>query len=188
MKRKLDISHFIESGIQNELDYERALILNRKLRTLSKTDTKYKKSRSQLLELIEQYEQKNWVGKSISENKINQSDLAETIAESERSFIKKRKELIRTKLKEYDLTQQQLGELLGHTSKSYMSELMNGVSAFTLNDLVVIHRLLNIKLKELIPTIIGMKRRNSVIRKAKSLNNPKLDVENSFKDETLSTV
>jgi len=58
---------------------------------------------------------------------------------------------IRKKLKEFDLTQQDLGVILEHP-KSYMSELMNGVSQFTLKDLVIIHRILGINLNTLIPT------------------------------------
>ncbi len=35
-----------------------------------------------------------------------------------------------------------VGLILGH-SKTYMSELINGVSQFTLNDLAIIHRILD---------------------------------------------
>ena len=43
MKTQLDISKLLEFGkIQNELDFERALIADRKLRVLSKEDSKYK--------------------------------------------------------------------------------------------------------------------------------------------------
>ena len=45
-------------------------------------------------------------------------------------FIHKRKENIRKKLKEFDMTQQDLVIILGHP-KLYMSELINGVSPFT---------------------------------------------------------
>ena len=42
MKTQLDISKLLEIGkIQNELDFERALIADRKLRILSKEDSKY---------------------------------------------------------------------------------------------------------------------------------------------------
>ena len=133
MKTQLDISKLLEFGkIQNELDFERALIADRKLRVLSKEDSKYKVIRKKLRDLIEDYENKNWSSSSrITDKKIRESDLAELIAEKERQFIQNRKELIRKKLKNLNLTQQNLGAVLGHRSKSYMSELMNGVSPFS---------------------------------------------------------
>ncbi len=100
MKTQLDISKLLEFGkIQNELDLERALIVDRKLRVLSKEDSKYKAIRKKLRGLIEDYENKNWSSSSkITDKKIQESDLAELIAEKERQFIQNRKELIRKKL------------------------------------------------------------------------------------------
>ena len=46
--------------IQNELDFEKALIADRKLRVLSKEDSKYKVIRKKLRDLIANYEDKNW--------------------------------------------------------------------------------------------------------------------------------
>ena len=51
------------------------------------------------------------------------------------------------------LKQQELGKILGHR-KNYMSELINGVRPFSRDDFVIIHRLLAIELKDLIPTFI----------------------------------
>ena len=42
--------------IQNELDFEKALIADRKLRVLSKEDSKYKVIRKKLRDLIADYE------------------------------------------------------------------------------------------------------------------------------------
>src|SRR5690606_32450598 len=101
MKTQLDISKLLEIGkIQNELDFERALIADRKLRVLSKEDSKNKVIRKKLRDLIEDYENKNWSTSSrTTDEKIRESDLAELIAEKERQFIQNRKELIRKKLK-----------------------------------------------------------------------------------------
>jgi hypothetical protein len=56
-KTQLDISKLLEIGkIQNELDFERALIADRKLRVLSKEDSKYKVIRKKLRDLIADYE------------------------------------------------------------------------------------------------------------------------------------
>jgi transcriptional regulator with XRE-family HTH domain len=183
MKTQLDISKLLKFGkIQNELNFERALIADRKLRVLSKEDSKYKVIRKKLRGLIEDYENKNWSSKSrITDKKIRESDLAELIAEKERQFIQNRKELIRKKLKNLNLTQQNLGAVLGHRSKSYMSELMNGVSPFSLKDLIVINRLLKIDLTDLVPTFLPQSDRVKIRTSIQKLDNPKLKLsKNDF--------
>jgi len=183
MKTQLDISKLLEIGkIQNELDFERALIVDRKLRFLSKEDSRYKVLRKKLRDLIEDYENKNWSsGSRITDKKVRESDLAELIAEKERQFIQKRKELIRKKLKNLNLTQQNLGAVLGHRSKSHMSELMNGVSPFSLKDLIVINRLLKIDLTDLVPTFLPQSERVKIKASIQKLDNPKLKLsKNDF--------
>ncbi len=176
MKTQLDIADLFEHGkIQNELDFERALIADRRLRVLSKEDSKYKVLRKKLRDLIADYENKNWSFNSIiTEENIQESDLAELIAEKERQFIQNRKELIRKKLKNLNLKQQDLGSLLGHNSKSYMSELMNGMSPFSLKDLIVINRLLKIELSDLIPTFLAQSDQARIRTSIDKLDNPKL--------------
>ena len=176
MKTQFDISQLIETGkIQNELDFERALIADRKLRVLSKENPKFKSVRKKLRDLIEQYENHNWSAESkISDKKLRESDIAELITEKERLFIQRRKELIRKKLKNLNLTQQDFGKILGHQSKSYMSELMNGVSPFSLKDLIVINRVLKINLTDLVPTFLPQSDRVKIRTTIKKLDNPKL--------------
>ena len=176
MKTQFDISQLIESGkIQNEMDFERALIADRKLRVLAKDNPKFKTIRKKLRDLIEQYENKNWNANSkISDKQLRESDLAELIAEKERQFIKRRKELIRKKLKNLNLTQQDFGKILGHSSKSYISELMNGVSPFSLKDLIVINRILKIDLVDLVPTFLPHSDRKKIRTTIEELDNPKL--------------
>ena len=176
MKTQFDISELIKVGkIQNELDFERVLIADRKLRVLSKEQPKYKTVRKELRTLIEQYENQNWSAKSeISDKKIRESDVAELIAEEERLFIKRRKNLLRKKIKSLNLTQQDFGKILGHTSKSYISELMNGISPFSLKDLIVINRLLKIDLTDLVPTFLSQSESLKIRTTIKKLDNPKL--------------
>lgn len=176
MKTQFDISEFIEAGkILNELDFERALIADRKLRLLSKENPKFKTVRKKLRDLIEQYENQNWSADSkISDKKLRESDIAELIAEKERLFIQQRKELIRKKIKSLNLTQQDFGKILGHKSKSYMSELINGVSPFSLKDLIVINRVLKINLSSLVPTFLPHSDRIKIRTTIKKLDNPKL--------------
>jgi len=52
------------------LDFERAMIADRKLRVLAKENPKFKSVRKKLRDLIEQYENKNWSADSnISDKK-----------------------------------------------------------------------------------------------------------------------
>ncbi len=173
---KLEIyTKIIRKGfIADELEFEKALILDRKLRLLSKDNAELKEVRKALRALIKDYEQKNWSsGAEISDEKIKESDIAEYIAEQERLFILKRKQIIKIKLQEFGINQQDLGLLLGH-NKTYMSELMNGLNPFTLKDLIVVHRLFKIKLEDLIPTIIPEKERGRIKMSIQKMNKPKL--------------
>ncbi len=176
MKTEFDIEEILELGeIQNALDFERALIADRKLRVLSKENPKYKTLRRKLRDLIEDYESKNWSSASrITDKKLKESDLAEAIAEKERQFIENRKELIKSKLKRLNLTQQDFGKILGHKSKSYMSELMNGINPFSLRDLIIINRLLKIDLTDLVPTFLPQTERIKIRSSIEKLENPKL--------------
>lgn len=74
--------------ITNELNYERALIADRKLRLLVKEDPHYKAMRAKLRDLIEKYESAEWSDvNKIDEKKLVESDKSERIAEQERLFF-----------------------------------------------------------------------------------------------------
>jgi len=78
-KTQFDISQLIETGkIQNELDFERALIADRKLRVLSKENSKFKSVRKKLRNLIEQYENQNWN----AESKISDKNYGKAILQN----------------------------------------------------------------------------------------------------------
>jgi len=176
MNTQFDINELFRADkIENELDFERALIADRKLRVLSKKNPKFKHLRKNLRGLIEQYETENWAADSmISDKKLQKSDVAELIAEKERLFIKRRRNLIRNKIKELNLTQQDFGKIIGHSNKSYISELMNGISPFSLKDIIVINQLLNIDLTDLIPTYLPQSEILKIRKTLKNLDNPKL--------------
>jgi len=176
METQFDIKGLIKKGeIKNELELERALIADRKLRVLSKKDPELKIVRRKLRDLIEKYENKNWSeNANVSKRKILESDIAELIAENERQFIQRRKNLIRKKLKNIGITQQDFGVLLSHKNKSYISELMNGISPFSLRDIIVINRLLKIKLTDLIPTFLPQDERVKIKSSIKKIDNPNL--------------
>lgn len=178
MKEQVDLKGILKAGkLANELDLERALILDRKLRLLVKDDPELFESRKRLRSIIKQYEKANWSKESvIDEIKIKESDIAEFIAEQERIFLEKRRNTIKEKLNKLKITQQELGKILGH-GKTYMSELMNGVSPFSMRDLIIIHRLFGIKLENLIPTIISQKDRVKIMTSLTELNKPELTLE-----------
>jgi len=176
MKTHFDIEKIVEKGIiTNELDYERALISDRKLRLLSKENLHFKNLRTKLRDIIEKYENSEWndVDK-IDENKLLESDKAERIAELERIFLENRKQAIRKKLKELELTQENLASILGHKSKTHMSELMNGIKPFTLKDLIIINRLLKIEIAILIPVFLSKEDQIKVKEAVMKLGKPKI--------------
>jgi transcriptional regulator with XRE-family HTH domain len=160
--------------LENEYDLEKASLLERKLRLMIDENPDLKPIRKKLRNLIKEYEDKKWSNfDKITDSQIEESDKAEEIVNYEQKFINKRKETIRKRLKEFDMTQQDLGVILGHP-KSYMSELINGVSQFTLKDLVIIHRILKINLDILIPTFLQSETRDKLKESIAKLNKPKL--------------
>lgn len=176
MNTQFNIEKVLNSGkIRNELEYERALIADRKLRILCNHNAKLVPLRKSLRDLIENYEKQHWSsGSVINELRIKESDLAELIAEKERHFVQRRKRLIKMRLKESGLNQQQLMLLLGHKSKTYMSELMNGISPFTLNDLIIINRLFKIELVDLISTTISQNQRAMIKKSIQEIGTNKI--------------
>jgi antitoxin component HigA of HigAB toxin-antitoxin module len=176
MKTHFDIETIVEKGIiTNELDYDRALIADRKLRLLAKESLHFKNLRAKLRDIIEKYEDSEWndVDK-IDDNKILESEKSEHIAELERLFLENRKQAIRKKLKEFDLTQENLASILGHKSKTHMSELMNGIKPFTLKDLIIINRLLKIEITILIPVFLSKEDQTKVKEAVIKLDKPKV--------------
>lgn len=178
MKTHFDIEKLVENGsITNELDYERALVADRKLRLLSKKNAHFKTMRQKLRDLIEQYEKSEWnTVDTISIEKMIESDASERIAEAERVFIENRKQEIRNRLKELDLSQADLAFLLGHRSKTHMSELINGIKPFTLKDLIIIHRLLKIKITKLVPVYLSKEDQLKVKEAIRQLDKPKINL------------
>ncbi len=178
MKEQVDLKRILKAGkLTNELDLERALILDGKLRLLVKQDPELLEPRKRLRSIIKEYEKTNWSKESeIDELKIKESEIAEFIAEQERIFLEKRKRIIKEKLDKLKITQQELGKILDH-GKTYMSELMNGVSPFSMRDLIILHRLFGIKLEILIPTVISEKDRVRIETSLAELNKPELKLE-----------
>jgi hypothetical protein len=72
------------------------------------------------------------------------------------------------------LTQKDLGKILGHTSISYMSELMYGIYPFTMQDLIILHLLLKIDFDNLIPTFLGINERSQIAKVLNSIGNLKI--------------
>jgi len=160
--------------LENEYDLQKASLLERQLRLMSNDHPELKPIRKKLRTLIKNYEAEHWSDMdNVSDNQLIELEKAEDIIAYELMFVQKRKEIIRKRLKDFDLTQQDLGTLLNHP-KSYMSELINGVSQFTLKDLVIIHRILDIDLSLLIPTTLQSETRERIKESILKLNKPKL--------------
>ena len=163
--------------LDNEYDLQKALLLDRKLRLMVKEDPGLKPIHDKLFQLIQDYEERNWSdSENILEKQFDEAETAEQLIEIERKFIAQRKEAIRKKLKSYDMNQTDLATLLGH-KKSYISELINGISQFSMKDLVIIHRVLRIDLKKLIPTYLQNETRERVKESISQLNKPKLKLK-----------
>lgn len=179
MRNEFDVNKILKQGIiKNELELEQASIAERQLKLISKEKPELKLKRVQLIQLIDDYEAKHWTNrKEISNSQIKESDQAEKAAFQQLEFIEKRKKLIKSKLKRLGLNQQEFGRILGHDSKSYMSELMNGVVPFTLKDLIVISKLLKINLNKLIPTQIPDEDKTKIAKTIKKLGKPKLKLD-----------
>lgn len=179
MKTEFDIEAILKKGrLSNELDYERALVAERKLRLLAKEDAQFTTLRKQLRELLESYERSEWAdADSIDDRQLIQSEKAEFIADQERQFLETRKRTIRNRLKQLELTQENLGSILGHKSKTHMSELMNGIKPFTLKDLIIMHRLLKIEMSVLIPVFLSNSDQEKVKLAVSKLDKPKVKLE-----------
>ena len=163
--------------LDNEYDLQKALLLHRKLRLMTEENPDFKPIQKHLFNLIHDYELKHWSdSEKITDKQFEESEIAGLLVESERKFIQERKEIIRKRLKIFDMNQQDLGILLEHR-KSYMSELINGVSQFSLKDLVIIHRVLGIELSKLIPTYLQNETRKRVKDSIYRLNKPKLKLK-----------
>lgn len=184
MKNDFNVQKLIDRGfIEGELEYERALIAHRKLRLLEKDSTRAKSLRANLQSIILAYEAKEWspeAAEAKSEAKWREADQAQRIAELERKFLQERKALIKSRLKDYGLNQNDLMIILGHKSKSYMSELMNGLVPFTLQDLVVIHKVLQIDLVHLVPTILSLKQRIRLSTALVEMNHKNLHLDSEL--------
>lgn len=176
MKTHFDIEKIVQNGtITNGLDYERALVADKKLRLLAKESLHFKKLRTQLRDLIVQFENVNWNdANAIDAEKLAESEKQECLAEQERLFIETRKKIIKSKLKAAELTQENLASILGHKSNTHMSELMNGIKPFTLKDLIIMHRLLAIEMAILLPVFLSKEDQNRVKEAVLKLNKPKI--------------
>lgn len=179
MKTHFDIDRLIDAGkISGELEYEQALHADKKLRLLAKENDHFKSTRKKLRELIALYENAEWNDVSkINKSKLAEAEKAERIAESESSFFSNRKLEIKIKLKELNLNQSDLALLLGHRSKTHMSELINGIKPFTLKDLIIIHRILKIELSILVPLYLSADDQTKIKKALLQINKPKLKLK-----------
>jgi len=161
--------------INSELEYERALLKLRKLRVLSQSDISLKGPLKDLQEAIIRYEKEHW--QDPTESTFIENEHAQAIVEDEHNFLRKRKEIIRVALKEKGLNQQDLGKVLGHKSKTHMSELVNGIRPFRLEDILLISQLLEIRPADLLPKQATLERRKKAYQVLEKMNRIDLAVK-----------
>ena len=172
---RLDIDNILKiDKLNSELEFEKATSIQGKLRWMIKEDNSLKPVREYLILLIEKYEKEHWsVEDEISNLQIIESDTAEKIINAENIFIQKRKELIKSNLKENNISQKDLATILGHR-QNYMSELINGIRPFSRDDIVVIHRLFGIGFDNLIPPFLKKEVTNHIKTTLGKLRNKKV--------------
>lgn len=175
---RLEIDNILKiDELNSELELEQATSIQGKLRWMVRDDHSLEPVRQHLLVLIEKYENKHWNNESaITEEQIKESDLAERIVNAENIFIQKRKELLKHKLKENEISQKDLAKLLGH-KPNYMSELMNGIRPFSRDDIVVIHRLFDVEFNDLIPPFLKKEVTNHIKTTLGVLKNKKVQLK-----------
>lgn len=169
-----DIRRILTSGrIENELDLERITLAERYLRLQEENQPDLGATIKALSNMIIEFEARCWAHESlVTDAQMEESEAAEIHAEKEYAFLWKRQKLILDKLQELSLKQKDFALLLNH-SKSYTSELLNGIRPFSTNDLKLIHLLFQIPLTDLIITIPSQEtltRLETVIDKISSLN------------------
>ena len=81
MKTQLDIKNVLRRGfISDEIEFERVLILYRKLRLVKENRPELAESFNQLRVLIQNYEEEHWNNETeITEDRISESDTAEFV-------------------------------------------------------------------------------------------------------------
>ncbi len=175
---KFSIDNLLKiTTIHTELELEQANSLFNKLRLLVKQDPALKPLGRHLANLIEQYEAVHWSDETrVSDEQLQASDQAEKLMLYQEQFLQRRKELIRKALKENGLIQNDLASILGHR-KNYMSELINGVRPFSQEDIIIIHRILSIKLTDLILPIVKEPAANRIRLVMEKLNKPMLKLK-----------
>ncbi len=174
------IDSYIKGGeIKNELDLERALMAHTKLRIPAQSDTVLDAIRSEIVDLIVAYEKEHWdiPLDDITDKQIKESDLAELIVEKEEDFLSARAGIIKDRLKKLGIKQKQLCEILNHKSHTYISDLVRGRHPMSLNDMVILSKVLKINLSLLIPKTISYPELKRVSDSIKKLNNRKLSGE-----------
>ncbi len=172
---RLAINNILKlDDLLSELEHERATSLYLRLRKKEAENDFYIQIRNHLRKLIEKYEQDYWSESlKITDEQVKENDLAEILVRAENEFNYKRKELIKKKLKDSGLNQNDLAIILNHR-KGYMSELINGLRPFSKEDIVIINRLLKINLEDLVPTFIKQDKATHIINALKTMTKSKI--------------
>ncbi|MBO9614077.1 MAG: helix-turn-helix transcriptional regulator [Dyadobacter sp.] len=169
-----NIKKILDAGrIETELECEQVTLAKRYLTLQEEDQPDLGVTIEALSNMIIEFEARCWSDENlVSDAQMEESEAAEIQAEKEYAFLWKRNKLILDRLQALSLRQKDLALLLNH-SKSYTSELLNGIRPFSTNDLKLIHLLFEIPLKDLIiniPSQETLSRLETAIAKISSVN------------------
>ena len=152
--------------ITSELELEKAIALNKKLRILIREgNEEFRAYRKKLVKLIIKYEEEAWGNEdNVTDTQVAASDLIEQQIEKEELFYAKRMMLIKQRLKTVKLKQKDLAELLGH-SETHMSLLLNGINQFTTTDIRIMMQFLKLSPSILIPPFLPKEAAHRIFEK-----------------------
>ncbi|GAB3832785.1 helix-turn-helix domain-containing protein [Pontibacter rugosus] len=157
------------NSIKNEGEYEKALAMLRILRG-AEPGSEEENYRSKLKELVLAYEGihhpfgeegfEQWAQQmqkpELATHKVKEIEKAENDAieftHNWRSFIEKRKDIVKKRIKEKHITQEKLAEKL-HLRKSHLSNILNGKRTLNANVVVLISHYLDIPFEKLLPPV-----------------------------------
>ena len=183
--KEYDARQIIRRGaLKSELDLERAQVVRDRLRLLAKEHPTLLVLLKKIQDLTFVYESIHWRNDAnVTDERVLENDQAEIQVAQEIEFHKRRTKLILSRLNVLGLQPKDLAILLKH-NKSYVAELLAGTRAFSLNHLILLHVMLRIPLKDLIPVHVP----EEVQRRLKAVL-PKVANGNlGFKDRSLELI
>ncbi len=197
--KKINVNELIKKGkVENEFEYKKlsnyALHLDNELDELeekgedlnSKTYKQLYNKLNKATEILDKYSKENHIKYDFSDEWLKENEIAEKEAEEERQEMRKRKKILKQLLKEYNLKQQELGYILGYKSKTYISNIVNGLKPLKFKDAFILKMMFHIKLQDLINEEDWLDLINRIENLESKKKNPKLKkIKSELKNELM---